>query len=246
MNAISFASKRIIKKIPAKVLMKVFNANSQYQLNLLASREEIITHEVIREMVLPDLDVIGGEQRVIRIGNLPWSVKGGASIVRIPLRLTNGRAITSALSIESQLSNVDMEQSMIKSAIGVESTGTSNVQVIGPNIIAITDYQVGVDTHLRCVLANDSQLANLPVTSYIKFANLCVLAAKAICYTKLIGEIGDVGVNGGSTNESLRSIIDSYADSDTLYDEMLETKIKKMFKMNDPVTKERLAKLPMV
>lgn len=246
MNAISYATKKIITNIPAQILMKVFNPHPQYGIGLLASREEIIADEVIRKLVIPDMDVVGGEQRVIKISGLSAVTKAGAQIVRIPLTATGGRVITSALSIEYGAFNEAVSNSMISAVTGPTATGTSSVELVGPNVVAIKDMLASTNTHLRCVISNDRELSNIPTTAFAAFAKLCVLAAKGICYNNLIITLGESGTNGGNTNSATQAIVDSYADSMGLYEEQVETKWRKIAKSSDAVTKQRLIQMGII
>lgn len=239
-NIINYGTSRIVAEIPPQILEKAFNPHPQYGAGLFKSRVEIIADEIIRKRVVPDCNIVGGEQRAISLDNIPNKNVGEAVVFRIPLANTGGRHIVSVLGLETTEANSNRSSlSMLNAAVGPQTLNSSRVELVGPNCIAVQDVIPGIGMFLRCMLANDPELSNFSQQSYLAFGTLCVLAAKATIYNKLFITLGESGTNGGQTNAATQSVIDGYSDSTELYNEFLDKRWRKISKFADSVTKKR-------
>lgn len=241
MNAVQYILDRVFTSVPRELLERAFVSHPLYGYRDGFSTEELVRRAVIVDRVLPDLNVAGGQQITVPIGQLSPTVTEAGYMYRIPLQSTQGRHITSVLSIESTgfadgmvgsgLSSA--ADAVLSAAAGPVATGSAQVYLVGPNTVMVTESIPTAGTYLRCVLENDPQLANINQRYWSRLSELCILATKMIIYNKLSIALGESGSNGGSTNTYMRAALDEMADSGTLYNEMLNTKMARISILQD-------------
>lgn len=244
MSPITYAVRRITQEIPREILTQAFGRKTLYGHQDTQSIENAIAQDVIYSYVMNDLNMVMGTHVDIKIGTLPYREMNNAHVYDIPLRMTQGRHITRVLSVETGTPDAgpgqsSMDRLLNASMPGPESSGTARVEIVAPNVVALYEYSNGINTFLRCVLANEENLSNLNAGYQRRFIELCVLASKALIYQRLDIAIGDGIQNGSPTNPQLRGRIDSYADAYELYNEQLDTRWNKINVLNDPKAKNR-------
>ncbi len=142
----------------------------------------------------------------------------------------NGSAVTTAIT---NLYNVGNNLPVISSAV---------VEILGENVVHVRNLPIGVKVGMAliCVVANDENMSNIQPRSVYDFKKLCVLAAKAYIYNKLIVNL-DVGeFKAGASLGVIKSIVESYSDSAQMYDDMLRQKWVKIAYTNDKLKYSRL------
>lgn len=243
-SMINYGTTRIMNEIPIELLQKVFNPNPVYGIGSMHSREHIIADTLVRNRVLKDCDIVGGEQVVIPLNGLPDAITNGAMIYRIPLSSTAGRYINSVLSLEMGTWNGQYPgANALSSANGPEGSGTHHVKLVGTNTIAVQENIPTANLHLRCILGNDANMNNFNEKAKLAFGEMCVLAAKATIYNKLAIAIGEAGNNGGNTNAATQQMVDSYADATELYNEFVRVRWNKISKLTDRKTHQRIIQM---
>lgn len=241
---INYGTTRIMNEIPLELLQKVFNANPVYGAGSLYSREQIIADVLVRNRVMKDCDIVGGEQVIIPLNGVPDAITNGAMIYRIPMSATAGRYINSVLALEMGTWNGQYAGSnALSAANGPQGSGSHLVKLVGTNTIAVQENIPTANLHLRCILGNDANMNNFNEKSKLAFGQMCVLAAKATIYNKLIIAIGEAGNNGGNTNAATQQMVDSYSDATELYNEFVRTRWAKISKMTDRKTHQRICQM---
>jgi hypothetical protein len=270
MNAIEKAIYDVThSRIPKALLEKTFiGAAISWREVAVVNLDEQIRSLVIVPRVLVDCDLVGGEQAVINLDGLSFFKPDDyQTVIKVPMSRTNQRTIMSALHV-SFLSqsvaaymqgmnvsgtgyNSNENSATMNTAAGVISAldkipvvSTAKVALVAENTILIRDIiTMYPNCYLRCILANDSELANINHRSYPAFTKLVEYAVKAYIYNKLIIEIGEDELRGGQALGVFKTILDSYADAEQNYQDYLKTVWTKTAVANDQMTYERLIKV---
>lgn len=137
-----------------------------------------------------------------------------------------------------------LSASVVAAMDKIPMTSTSKVQLIAENTILITDgINLPNESFLRCVVANDENLAGLQMRSYRYFAQLVEYAVKAYIYNQLIIDI-DVGeLRYGQNLGVFKEIVASYSDANQNYTDYMSTTMEKVLFLNDEMTSARYLKL---
>lgn len=262
MNPISKALADLKFRIPTEILIEVFAPKSYRWIDSTIGYEEQIKNLVIRQKVLVDCDLVGGNEVTISLAGVPMQYLDTgrlSSVYRIPKDRTQGRSITSVLSIayisgnEGPLLGAGMAfnncsvtdtlmagKAVMDAASTVPLVSTAKVQLIGENTVLVTDssYMPGVGL-LRCLLANDENLSHLQLRSYPKFSKLVELAVKSYIYNNYSIALDTGKIVGGYEIGKFREIVDSYADAEQMYEDYLKEVWQKVLFMNDRTSFER-------
>lgn len=243
MNKIQYLIDCVKREIPLGVLRMGFQQPT-YLNSLNISLDASIKDKVINNWVLKDCDVVSGIEAIIDITGIPIEYVEMGQVIRIGFGPTGGREITSILSVGYGYNAITGGMPGIVSAL-TEPFQMSDVrcQLIGQNIAYIEGY-VGVKlTNIRCVLNNDKDFNNIQPRSLPVLKDLCVLATKAFLYNELILNLHNaVNVNGIDMSAIL-DVVSGYADSVTMYNELMTTKWKKVSILNDAITRNRYVRL---
>lgn len=257
-GAIQIALDQIKFRIPKKLLEDAFIYRGLEYRQAPISIDEAIRNQVIRPRVLVDCNIHGGTETYIGLEDVPYErTDDYTSVYRIPKSKTQGRSIISAL-------NVTFTDPLRSSAFGIMGgcgnstmmqaaqaamdahgmipiTSTAKVQLIAENTIMVRDSMVlPPNIYVRVILAHDENMSHLQVKSFPYFTKLCEYAVKSYIYNKLVIEL-DVGeIYGGQVIGKIKDILESYADSEQLYQEYLETTMAKLFVLQDGESIRRL------
>jgi len=260
MNAITKALSDIKYRIPRKVLENTFINTRGFEFTnnrLAVSLDHRIRQEVIDGRVLPDINLVGGQEIAVKLDVVaPERLPDFKTVWRIPLSQTNNQTITRVYSIvqgrgtnslAGSINNTDNGNVISKAAQGMLATlqpisGLSehDIKLVGENTILITkDFPVHNNMYLRCVVENDPELNNLPPTAIPKFSKLVELAVKSYVYNTLIINMDKAVLEGGRELGVLSSVVENYSDAEEMYQEFLEEQWRKIAFMSDPETHKR-------
>lgn len=242
-DPISYALQRVRLQVNKTLLDLAFQTNPYYDSYQHASQEAKIRHEIIEQWVLPDLDIVGGDTIVIPLDQITPIEFNNAWVYQVPLSLTKGRHITRINSVETSVADTGPNQTLLDAVYNashtVQSTGTARIEIVGPNTLACHERIVALNTFIRATIANDQNLANLPMPYHRKFARLVILATQGYIHTKLAGTLVDNARTGGPVSGNLQSILDGYADAIDMYNELLDTQFTRIFQNKDKNHKRR-------
>lgn len=270
MSIIRHAIAKVKQTIPLQILRKTFAPKiptwvqtSSYNLDFQ------IETQVIREIVLPDCNVVGGKEENINIGDIPWQEVGPDLVVRIPKIKTQNRSIvsvkevifagTSAMgyyaSSQQATNNAAVNPNDRSSMMGALSSllaaqdnipviSTGSVELIGENTILIRNCgYLQPSSAARVVLEYDDELSNISHRSYNHFAKLVEYATKAKVYNDLIIAMGSSEIEGGFELGIFKEIVSGYADAQENYQTYLSGPWARVAWMNDSSRYERLIKM---
>lgn len=260
MMALSKALYEVRATIPAEILLEVFAAKDIWFRRSSATIDENITATVVRPRVMVDANLVGGLELLVDLAGVVGEKPNNfTTVFRVPKDRTQGRSIISALYVMygdlsrmspgnvsasmGQSAMLQTAQSMVDAMGALPVTGTANVQLIGENTIMVREQSYLPSTlSLRCIIENDDQLSHLQLRSLGMFAKLVVLAVKAYIYNYLIIRMDQGQLAGGHNLGVFKTIVESYADANELYDTFLREKWQKIALMNDRESYTRLIK----
>lgn len=260
MSPISNALDYIKNNIPREVLDLVFDNRDWVNKRLPISVDEQIKVKVLLARVLPNCSMMGGRETKIDLSDVPMQQTNDYTyVVRIPKSKTQNSTIISVrnltfadpysisnfgvanLTNNSQLLNTGM--ALVDQHGSIPNASAGNCQIIGDNVIVISEmYLVPSNCYMRVILENDSNLSNLQLRSYQKFAKGCLLATKAYIFNNYEIKLDMGELRGGQTLGSIKTVIERYADANELYDEWLEKDWPAISVMNDNETWERMVR----
>jgi len=264
MDAIRKAIADVRARIPKALLEKAFinrfqGWNSPIDNNIDAQIENL----VVKQRVMPDCDLLGGTQVVIPLRGLETSYPDAyTTVIRIPKTLTQGRSITSVVTVGfispsslgamayangvsgTAISTYPTRSTAVGNAMNalmnafdrIPITSTAGVELIAENVIAVRDNLAVIgDSFLMCVLSNQDNMGNINPRSIPAFSELVLLATKAYIYNTLVVEMDMAELEGGFQIGVFKSILDTYSDADAAYVDYRDHKWKKIALMNDKV-----------
>jgi hypothetical protein len=267
MSCIRHAISKIKQVIPAAILEKAFTPRAQGWFPQLSwNLDKCIELEVIRAVVLPDCNVVGGTEIVIQIGDLNFDRVNNDIIIRVPKERTQNRSIVSITDIlfaslgansfypSALTSGYRMNQdhndtsatmgalkTMMASLDHIPVVGTSKAELIGENVILIqAPSMISSNACARVVVEYDSELTNISPRSYDFFAELAEHAVKNYIYNKLVIQIDTAELQGGYNLGIFKEIVSGYSESGMNYRTFLRGTWMKVAMMNDRKRHERL------
>ena len=259
-NAIHYSTDRIFNEVPYELLAKAFPPLRFAGYADNRSLEERVRDEIIVRKVLVDANLIGGQQVTVPLDSASARILPEGVIWEVPMHLTQGRKIMSALSVEY---NTGHTQSIVTggainnshnalgnaatdvylAANGPSSIGSPRVDIVGPNTVFLRDSGFRGSLLLRCVLENDPYLANISPRHYLAFGDMCIYAARSLIFNRLQIQMAEGSIQPGSINGYIRQALDNMADSEEMYREMRDGKWRKLSMMNDGVSRNQINRL---
>lgn len=238
MNNADYLVSTIKSKIPMEILLRAFIKPTLYNV-IPVSLEQRIKTEIITNKVCRDCNVVSGIETLISLAGVPIQQVEGGSIYNIGLRPTNGKIITSILSVGYGYGVLMPGQATISSALSdIPLSSDVRVELIGVNTVYMEGYYTMPLTTMRCVLENDAELGNVPVRALKFYSILCVLATKLYIYNTLTIALASGVIIQGVDMGRIKEIVDSYSDAEEMYMEQLE-KVPKVVLLSDRVSKNR-------
>ena len=257
MNLIQKALDECRFNIPREVMELAFLQTGSYDRRIPISLDTRIREKVIDQRVIPDCNLVGGSQVLIPLQGIdPEYVDAPFSAVyRIPKSLTQGRTITTALSVsygdaltmggqyvgpEQWNPMLDAGNQMLRASSPVPPVSTAQLELIGENTIFLRDtVSIPSILYLRCIVENAQEMNNIKPASYHAFCKLVVLGVKAFIYNELNIKLDLGQLQGGMNVGRIREVVDSYSDSNELYETHLSEVWRKTAFLNDPETHRR-------
>lgn len=248
-------------RIPRPILEAAFIPREYRWRNTPPSLEEQMLALVIRPRVLVDCNLVGGTEAFIPLDGVPYTrTNDYTSVYRIPKSATQGRSINSVLNItfsdptkassygvaagQQNTTMLQAGSAVMDAMASIPVSSTARVQLIGENVVMVRDTVVlPANIYLRCILANDENMSHLQLRSYGHFANLGVFAIKAYIYNQMIIEMDLGELHGGQLLGRFKEVIDTYADSEELYQTYLTEKMQKVLFQNDSESMGRFLRL---
>jgi len=249
----------IKNRIPSEILNLVFLVRPHYySTNTPNTIDNAIDSLVFKPIVMLDLNIVGGIETVIDITKCDVEIYNNLdyanySVITVPYSLTNGRNILSPLSLSFMPAGImpggsdnpllNAGEAMLDH-MAPTPTGytTSNLELIGPNVILVRDNILYSNGYLRVTIENEDNLRNLHPKSAIHISKLTLEAVKGYIYNKMVIEIDKGYVYAGHELNKFADIIDKYEDAWDKYDELLEEIIPKIMFLNNDEAYSRFIK----
>lgn len=262
-NPITYALAYIRRYVPVEILQYAYLTDSNFKLVTAASLDDMINKHVIYPVVLVDCDLIGGTQTVIPLDpSSREQVDQFTSIIRVPMKNTNNRKITTVLSIGyGSVSNNGYGQGigagfmspgmnqnyLLGAASGVwfsntpiPMMSTARCTIIGDNTILVQDSIIMPPIiNVRCWLENEEGLSGLKKPSYPFFAQLALHAVQADLWTRLKIKIDQGQVEGGSEIGAFKEIVESYSDAKQNYRDYFDNDWAQVTRFDDKESNNR-------
>ncbi len=269
-DTVSYAITRIKRAIPKALLDEAFlpqryepGRKTRMYGNVLAqSIDDQIKTKIIDGFLAVDLDNFAGVEDTLplhladRISYDTWNVT-----YRFDSRLIGNRTINKVHEVlygmqsgygagnygplspqGNKMSHVMRDIS--RAAFGAPTTGTAYVELIGPNTILINDSNaLSSFAYVRCTLSFDDTFSEIKPVYRNSFAEVAVAAAKAFVYNTLVIDVDEGVIRSGKTMGRFREILDSYSDSLQVYDDLMDTKMRKIMILNDTEEYRKVMKL---
>jgi hypothetical protein len=259
MSNVTTIIQKIKRVIPKQVLEVAFldgvGRNGRNPTNL----DWKIRNAIIDGWVRVDLDLMGAEEVNIPLQHAEVTYDNQYRITaRIPKEVTAGRSIVQALALNYiyntpagmvnngfnnnsfNMSNcgnsplLNSASKILRAASPAPILSSASVQLMGENVILITDYMGSVtQCSVTCRVSHDPELNNINPKAVDQFAQLCVYAAKAWIYTNTIINIDMAELYGGADLGRIKDVIDGYADAHDNYETYKEEVIHAVNFMND-------------
>lgn len=262
MSAIQTAIRHVKSVIPKEVLEIAFGYINNNRYKTSVSIDSRIKTTVIDEKVLPDCNIVGGVEVTIAMNGLTYEqLDTGLYAYRVPKALTQGRSITSVLSVAfanlnayQATANVAPSQQMdlvqgaavgyLQSLSPIPYMSEARATLIGDNVVTVETQMVpGGNLYLRCTIENDYNMTNINRKSWLKFSELVEYAVKSWIYTNTIVSIDRAYVDGGADIGSIKDIIEGYSDAEQNYKDFLAKNWSIVSILNDPESQERFIRL---
>ena len=122
----------------------------------------------------------------------------------------------------------------------MDTSISTQLRLIGENVIFIENVQpFTYYQEMECLVENDKAMANLPPAYYKFFSKLVILAVKSYIYNACIINMDEAYIESGASIGVLKSIVESYADSNELYDTYFDETWIKISNMSDQTRYEQ-------
>lgn len=243
MNIIQYAINNLKSHIPKEVMEYAFGKDSSFLPRMRwgddkrsRSIDSIVRSEVIEGRVNIDCNLVGGTEHEVHLNRTPHDrVDHKRTVYRIPYDMTMGRRIIGVQNVAyvdhyytqfrggNELAGATID--LYNASTSMPIVDTAQIDVIGDNIIMVTDEGYVVDRHyiLQCTLENDSALSNFPKGAYKHYAKLVELATKAHIYNKTIVHLDQGALHYGQSLGQIKDIIDDYRDANEQYREYFDS-----------------------
>lgn len=233
MSNIDYIINYIMRFIPREILDFIFLPRYNHS-QFPPSLEYCIKEKIIDKWVLPDCNIVAGQELVIDgITLSPLYMQVGI-IYKIPFELTGGRRITTVMSINYYYNDNMMQGNIVaNAATGPSNYAENKIQLVGPNTIYIDGRITLPIRFIRCMVENDNDFRSIDPRALDKLAELCLLATKSYIYTNGIINMDKTMIVGGIPLASFATVIESYSDASTMYKEYLTKKWRKVGIMQD-------------
>lgn len=234
----------IKRKIPVEILTKALVPKRDLG-RVKPSLDWLIESEIINGWVLTDLNIVSGTETTLNIENCPmyYPSNNMTVVIEVGLKPTNGRKITSVLSVGyGNIASLTGKATITSALVDPFVLTDARIQLVANNVIYVDGYINLKITWLRCILENDNTFNNVPQRALKKLGDIALQAAKAYIYNALKIKISTGEVVQGIAMSTISQIVDEYSVAEEKYDELLTT-WPAVMQMADPVAKNRYLRM---
>ena len=245
-TAMNIALTRIKHNIPEEILTEAFKVSDDKYLQVPIPIFEKIKKYVIRDRVLLDCDLVGGDPTKIPIVINYYEqtkeyyqngifIAPQYAVYRIPPEARNNLPIADVmgLSLDAGTGNFSsggggasvwgFSEQVLSSRTLSNATIMPIPRLLSFDLVKITPAQMAhTDFVLECRLSYGEDFQNMNSSAIDPWAELCVWATKAYVYNRLKIRIDRAYITGGSDLPTMKEIVDGYADANERYKELLD------------------------
>jgi len=228
MNAIEHAKSYIMDEIDDDIITFCFKAGYN---NEIIGAMSIVENKIIRNIVIKELNLLDGEEKRIPFTACKLLMSNnGTMLIEVPNNVLNNRPIITVDNImsggvgQARLNRVGglpgLAINMLNTNLPTDMYSNCKVEVINNNIIKVSGVsymEPNAIISLR-VHANPN-MSNLPSTTHIDFAELCLLATQKWIYAKKRKDINMAVLRGGAELSIMKEMVDEWSESKELYKE---------------------------
>ena len=227
-SPIEFAKNHILNEIDDEVLAFSFNAGYN---NEIIGTMSILENKIIRNIVIRELNMLDGEEKRIPFTACRVLFHGNDNmLIEIPPITLNNRpiitvdSITSGILPQGRINKVGgltgVAMNMLNTNSPTDMYSNCKTEVINNNIVKISDVSyVEPNAIINLRVQSNPNMSNLPLTTHIDFAELCLLATQKWIYAKKRKDINIAILKGGAELSVLKEIVDEWNDAKELYKE---------------------------
>lgn len=246
--AMDHALSQVYNTIPRELLELAFHDPSDYMTHGIPTHQLII-EKVIHGRVLKNCNLVGGKMKTIPLlteymermpSQYPDHIVGSGtcSVFRIPASERENvpitevcgchypgyiRAGTGAHPINTSINLMNLAHGVLQSHTFPNHPPTPLPELLAGDIVRLNPpQQYHIEWLISCRLGYDHQLTNLNTSAILPFAQLVEYATKAYIYNYLIIKLDKAYILGGSEMGSVLRVIETYADAETRYRELLD------------------------
>ena len=250
MSLIKYSIGKVMQKIPKDILNLAFvKRASIYEIEPSLAKQ--IEDIVIDPIVKLDCDLLGGTEVTIpltkcKVEYYNKNDEENNLIIYVPSKVVDDKKILSVLSLTynassgTHLSNnkeeleTTLNKMINRNVSKMDIAHTGNCELIANNTILVKENITTLfNAYIKVTLPNDSNLKNIPKSSYLIFSKLVVLAVKKHIYNTLPMELDKGMLYSGQELSRINNEIDKYENSEEEYEDMLENKWSKISFMHD-------------
>ena len=243
LSAIEYILNAIHNRIPPEILDLAFTPEISGE-----SLDERIMTEVVRGIVLPDINLLSGKRTTILMTE-DWRIPvrevlapftgqvGDFAFYRIPESARENKPIVSVESLrygtaagygdpsvgyfrgDSINSIANMSRAMVESRTGNGANVSPMPVLVTGSIVRISPVVNLFSMYLVCNLAYDENLTNMSGGLIPIVQEMAVAATKLWIYTNMTVKLGAGEIVAGMTVDRVKEIIDGYSDQEAVYEE---------------------------
>lgn len=258
MNAIQYSLNHIRHTIPEGILQLAFSPRSIVQPtvrwnqnNDFVSIDQQIRDKVIEGRVNIDCNLVGSMQIAIDLNGVGYEqFDMSTRVFRIPFEKTGGRRIVSIQTLNYMNyhgmggyggtggmgdQRLGAAMDLYRAVANMPIVATANCQLIGDNVVMVKDniQHLSDNLAMTCLIENDSEMNNLNPGIFPVYAKLVELATKAYIYTQTVIPMDQGVLHGGMSLGRISDIIQDYADSNEMYQQVFNEQYRKASFTND-------------
>ena len=228
MNAIEHAKSSIVDEIDDDILTFCFKTGYS---NEIIGAMSVLENRIIRNIVIKELNLLDGEEKRIPFSACKLLVAAnGVWLIEIPANVLNNRPIITVDNImsggvgQARMNRVGglpgVAINMLNSNMSTDMYSNCKIEVMNNNIVKISEVSYMEPNAILSVRVHaNPNLSNLPATTHVDFAELCLYATQKWIYAKKRKDINMAVLKGGVELSIIKEIVDEWSEAKELYKE---------------------------
>lgn len=228
MNAIEHAKSHITNEIDDDILTFAFKTGYT---NEIIGVMSVLENKIIRNIVIKELNLLDGEEKRIPFTACKLLMSAnGVMLIEIPSNVLNNRPIITVDNImsggvgQARLNRVGglpgLAINMLNTNSPTDLYSNCKVEIINNNIIKVSEVSyMEPNAIISLRVHSNPNLSNLPSTTHVDFAELCLYATQKWIYAKKRKDINLAVLKGGAELSIIKEMVDEWSDAAEEYKE---------------------------